>query len=77
MLFIDVDYQFSHRGPLTGLTLAKQWGVSLGGSYDITEDWSIGLRGEYFGLEPRAEFADSDIYYARRFVTDPTAGIGN
>ncbi len=101
-LFIDADYQLSRRGPLTGLTIAKQWGVSVGGRYDITEDWSVGLRGEYLGiepgatvgtvftvtgtvryspieyliisLEPRAEFADSEIYYGRPFVTDPTTG---
>lgn len=101
-LFVDGDYQFSHRGPLTGSTIAKQWGVSLGGRYDITDDWSVGLRGEYLGiepgetvetvftvtgtvryspieyliisLEPRAEFADGEIYYARPFVTDPTTG---
>jgi hypothetical protein len=48
-LFIDADYQFSSRGSLTGLAVSKQWGVSLGGSYDITDDWGVGLRGEYFG----------------------------
>ena len=105
MLFLDVDYQFSSRGSLTGLAVSKQWGVSLGGSYDFTDDWSLGARGEYFGatagaqpgtvftvtgtvryspvdyliisLEPRAEFAGNDIYYARPFVTDPVTGNTN
>ena len=48
-LFVDVDYQFSPSGPLTGLTVAKQWGVSLGGRVDITDDWGVGFRGEYLG----------------------------
>ena len=101
-LFVDGDYQFSPRGPLTGLLVSKQWGVSLGGRYDITDDWSVGFRGEYLGiepggpvetvftvtgtvryspieyliisLEPRAEFADSDIYFGRPLVTDPATG---
>jgi hypothetical protein len=101
-LFIDGDYQFSREGLLTGTNAIKQWGVSLGGSYDITDDWSLGFRGEYFGsddgseiradftvtgtvryspveylilsLEPRAEFAGSNIFYSRPFVTDPVTG---
>jgi hypothetical protein len=48
-LFIDADYQFSPNGPLTGLTVSKQWGVSLGGRVDITDDWGVGFRGEYLG----------------------------
>ena len=55
MLFIDADYQFSSRGSLTGLVVSKQWGVSLGGSYDFTDDWSLGLRGEYFGATAGAQ----------------------
>jgi len=101
-LFINGDYQFSREGLLTGTNAIKQWGVSLGGSYDITDDWSLGFRGEYFAsddgsqistdftvtgtvryspveylilsLEPRAEFADSNIFYSRPFVTDPVTG---
>jgi len=101
-LFINGDYQFSREGLLTGTNAIKQWGVSLGGSYDITDDWSLGFRGEYFGsddgseirtdftvtgtvryspveylilsLEPRAEFAGSNIFYSRPFVTDPVTG---
>jgi hypothetical protein len=48
-LFINGDYQFSSQGPLTGLSVSKQWGVSLGGRVDITDHWSVGGRGEYFG----------------------------
>ena len=48
-LFVDGDYEFSSQGPLTGLVVSKQWGVSLGGRYDITDHWSVGGRGEYFG----------------------------
>ena len=48
-LFFNGDYQFSPTGPLTGLAVSKQWGVSLGGSVDITDHWSVGGRGEYFG----------------------------
>ena len=48
-LFIDGDYQFSPRGPITDTAVSKQWGVSLGGRYDITDHWSVGSRGEYFG----------------------------
>ena len=101
-LFIDGDYEFSTRGPLTGITATRQWGVSVGGSYEFTDHWSVGSRFEYFGiddvsdfradftltgtvryspveylilsLEPRAEFAGSNIYYARPFVTDPATG---
>jgi hypothetical protein len=101
-LFIDGDYQFSPQGPLTGLSVSKQWGVSLGGRVDITDEWGVGFRGEYLGatagaqpgsiftvtgtvryspieyliisLEPRAEFASSDIYFSRPFVTDPATG---
>jgi hypothetical protein len=101
-LFLNADYEFSSQGPLTGLFVSKQWGVSLGGRVDITDYWSVGGRGEYFGalaraqpgtvftvtgtvryspvqyliisLEPRAEFARNDIYYARPFVTDPATG---
>ena len=101
-LFIDGDYEFSSRGPLTGLSVSKQWGVSVGGRVDITDHWSVGARGEYFGalagsqpgqlftatgtvrylpveyliisLEPRAEFAQKDIYYSRPFITDPVTG---
>jgi len=101
-LFIDGDYQFSRRGPITGTAVSKQWGVSVGGRYDITDHWSVGGRGEYFGasgnsetgtvftvtgtvryspvqyliltLEPRADFADNDIYFSRPFVTDPATG---
>jgi hypothetical protein len=53
-LYVDGDYQFSRRGPLTGLNASKQWGVSLGGRYDITDDWSVGFRGEYFGSDDSA-----------------------
>ena len=101
-LYVNADYQFSRRGPLTGLDATKQWGVSAGGRYTMTDDWSVGLRGEYFGtdddsatgrvftvtatvryspieyliisLEPRAEFAQNDIYFGRPFTTDPTTG---
>ena len=48
-LFIDGDYQFSPNGPLTALTVSKQWGVSVGGRVDITDDWGVGFRGEYLG----------------------------
>lgn len=54
-LFIDGDYQFSSRGPLTGVTVSKQWGVSLGGRVDITDHWSVGGRGEYFGATSGSE----------------------
>jgi len=54
-LFIDGDYQFSPRGPLTGLAVSKQWGVSVGGSYNITDHWSVGSRGEYFGASSGSE----------------------
>ena len=102
MLFVDGDYQFSREGSLTGLPVSRQWGVSLGGRYAISDDWSVGGRGEYFGastgsesgtqftvtgtvryspveyliisLEPRAEFAENDIYFSRPFVTDPATG---
>jgi len=98
-LFVDGDYQFSRQGPLTGLAVSEQWGVSLGGRYDITDHWSVGVRGEYFGasdgseigtvynitgtvpyspvrylmlsLEPRAEFAQNDLYFGRPYTTDP------
>jgi hypothetical protein len=101
-LFIDGDYQFSRRGPLTGINAIRQWGVSIGGSYAVADDWSVGFRGEYLGtddgsevgnvftvtgtvryspveyliisLEPRAEFADNNIYFSRPFVTDPATG---
>ncbi len=101
-LYVDADYQFSRRGPLTGLDASKQWGVSAGGRYTFTDDWSVGLRGEYFdtdddlgigrvftvtttvryspieyliiSLEPRAEFAQNDIYFGRPFTTDPITG---
>ena len=101
-LFVNGDYEFSTRGPLTGTTATRQWGVSVGGSYEFTDHWSVGSRGEYFGvdegseiranftltgtvryapveylilsLEPRAEFAGSDIYFSRPFVTDPATG---
>jgi hypothetical protein len=48
-LFIDADYQLSGRGTLTNLPVSRQWGVSVGGGYDITDNWSVGLRAEYFG----------------------------
>ncbi|MGB3051028.1 MAG: outer membrane beta-barrel protein [Polyangiales bacterium] len=54
-LFVDGDYQFSPRGSLTGLDVSKQWGVSLGGSYDIGDHWAVGLRGEYFGASDGSE----------------------
>jgi len=101
-LFVNADYQFSRRGPITGIDATKRWGVSLGGRYDITDHWSVGFRGEYFGtddvsrtgrvftvtgtvrylpveylilsLEPRAEFAQNNIYFSRPFVTDPVTG---
>jgi hypothetical protein len=101
-LFIDGDYEFSTRGPLTGITATRQWGVSVGGSYELTDHWSVGSRFEYFGvdegseiranftltgtiryspveylilsLEPRAEFAGSNIYFSRPFVTDSATG---
>lgn len=47
-VFINLDYQFSRQGPLTGLTVNRQWGVSFGGSYQINDHWSAGFRGEYF-----------------------------
>ena len=87
---------------ITGKPVSRQWGVSLGGRYDITDQWAVGGRGEYMGanqgsesgtqfsvtgtvrylpveqlvlsLEPRAEFAARDIYFARPFTTDPTTG---
>jgi hypothetical protein len=103
-LYVDADYQFSRQGPLTGLDASKQWGVSAGGRYNFADDWSVGLRGEYFdtdddsatslgrvftvtatvryspieyliiSLEPRAEFAQNDIYFSRPFTTDPATG---
>jgi len=101
-LFINGDYQFSRRGPLTGINATRQWGVSVGGSYEFEGDWAVGFRGEYFGaeedigiradftvtgtiryspvqylilsFEPRAEFAGSDIFFSRPFVTDPATG---
>lgn len=101
-LFVNVDYQSSPNGPLTGRPQSRQWGVSLGGSYDITDHWVVGGRGEYMGanqdsesgtqfsitgtvrylpveqlvlsLEPRAEFAERDVYFARPYVTDPDTG---
>ena len=103
MLFVDGDYQFSSDGPLTGTPVSRQWGVSLGGRYAITDHWTVGGRGEYMGastgsdsspqfsvtgtvrylpveylilsLEPRAEFAGKDIYFARPYSTDPATGI--
>jgi len=50
-LFIDGGYQFSTRGPLTGTNEIRQWGVSVGGSNQLTDDWSVGFRGEYFGAD--------------------------
>ena len=55
MLFVDGDYQFSREGTLTGLSVSKQWGVSLGGRYAISDDWSVGGRGEYFGASAGSE----------------------
>lgn len=102
MLFIDGDYQLSRNGTLTGLSVHEQWGVSTGGQYEISDQWVVGARGEYFGasagsesgtqftatatvryspveylimsLEPRAEFAANDIFFARPFVNDPGTG---
>jgi hypothetical protein len=54
-LFVNADYDFSSRGPLTGLAVSKQWGVSLGGRVDITDRWSVGGRGEYFGAPAGAQ----------------------
>jgi hypothetical protein len=50
-LFVNGDYQFSRRGPLTDLNAVRQWGVSVGGGYRFTDDWSVGLRGEYVGSD--------------------------
>lgn len=54
-LFVNGDYEFSSRGPLTGFAESKQWGVSLGGRVDITDHWSVGGRGEYTGSVPSAD----------------------
>jgi hypothetical protein len=54
-IYVNGDYQFSRRGPLTGLEVQKQWGVAVGGRYDITDDWSVGFRGEYFGASAPSE----------------------
>ena len=53
-LYVNADYQFSRRGQLTGLDASKQWGVSAGGRYTITDDWSVGFRGEYLGSDDDA-----------------------
>lgn len=102
MLFMDGEYQLSRNGTLTGLSVHEQWGVSTGGRYEISDQWSVGGRGEYFGasagsesgtqftltatvryspvqyliisLEPRAEFAANDLYFAHPFVADPGTG---
>lgn len=48
-LFVDGLYQLSRKGPLTGLQTSKQWGVSISGDFEISDDWSVGGRGEYYG----------------------------
>jgi hypothetical protein len=35
--------------------VSKQWAVSVGGRYDITDHWSVGSRGEYFGTSGNSE----------------------
>ena len=54
-VFVDIDYQFASRGTLTGRPASRQWGVSLGGGYEINDYWKLGFRGEYFGAEGNGE----------------------
>ncbi len=60
-LFIDGDYQVTRRGELTGKPgIEAQWGVSAGGSYRITDHWTVGFRAEYAG-DRLADTADAAI----------------